>query len=235
MHHSLSIATTAGIIPFMDEMFEVRELGLLPYQEAWDIQKEIHSAIVAGESAPTLLLVEHPPVITFGKGGGRQNLLYSESALAARGFELYDVERGGNVTYHGPGQLVGYPLFPVGRRVLRFLRTLEGAMISVLCKLGINATGSPGYAGVWVGTEKVVAIGVAVRRDVSLHGFALNVATNLQHFETIVPCGIPDRGVTSLTKLLRRSVTIEEICPLVIEAMHAAFKKPSTDLKKEIS
>jgi lipoyl(octanoyl) transferase len=218
----------------MYEAFEVRELGFLPYKNAWDIQKETHSSVVAGEAPPTLLLVEHPPVITFGKKGGRQNLLFSESTLADLGFELYDVERGGDVTYHGPGQLVGYPVFHVGRRVLRFLRTLERAMVDVLSQLGIEAAGSPGYAGVWVGTEKIVAIGIAVRRDVSFHGFAINVATNLEHFETIVPCGLPDKGVTSLSELLGRSVSIEEIRPLVIEAMRTVFSEAPLDLKKAI-
>ena len=209
----------------MNEPFEVRDLGTQDYREVWEVQLETHAAVAAGETPPTLLLVEHPPVITFGKKGGRENLLVREDFLEEKGFSLYDIERGGDVTYHGPGQLVGYPIFRVGRRVRDYLRSLEQALITVLAEYDLESEGSPGYAGVWVGDEKVAAIGVAVKRDVSFHGFALNVSTNLNHFNYIVPCGIQDKGVTSLSALLGREITLEEIKPKVVSAFEQVFVK----------
>jgi lipoyl(octanoyl) transferase len=205
------------------EGFAVRDLGRMPYREAWDIQLETHAAVAEGRLPPTLLLVEHPPVITFGRKGGRENLLTSEEFLRERGFDLFDIERGGDVTYHGPGQLVGYPILKVGRRVQEYLRSLEGTLVSVLERFGVSGQGSPGYAGVWVGDSKVVAIGVAIKRDVSFHGFAMNVDTDLSHFEYIVPCGIADKGVTSLSRLLGRKVLLEEVKPALVEEMRRTF------------
>lgn len=204
--------------------FEVRDLGRLDYREAWDVQRATHAAVVDGSSPPTLLLVEHPPVITFGRKGGREHLLVTEGELRARGFSLYDIERGGDVTYHGPGQLVGYPIFPVGRRVREFLRDLEGALVEAIATFGVTTVGSPGYAGVWAGDAKVVAIGVAIQRHVSFHGFALNVHTDLSHFDAIVPCGLHDKRVTSLSELLGRPVTLDEVKPRVVRAFEATFR-----------
>jgi lipoyl(octanoyl) transferase len=201
----------------------VRDLGRLDYRAAWDVQLATHAAVAEGRLAPTLLLVEHPPVITFGKKGGREHLLADPAALAAQGFSLYDVERGGDVTYHGPGQLVGYPILPVGRAVRTYLRNLEAVMIAVLAEYGVQGVGSPGYAGVWVGDEKVVAIGVAIKRNVSFHGFAMNVATDLSHFTYIVPCGIRDKGVTSLSALLGRPVALDEVKPKLVRAFGETF------------
>ncbi len=195
----------------------------MDYRKAWDVQLETHAAVVRGDSPPTLLLVEHPPVITFGKKGGRENLLVKEDFLSSQGFSLYDIERGGDVTYHGPGQLVGYPIFRVGRKVRDYLRMLEQVMIEVLADYGITSVGSEGYAGVWVGNDKVVAIGVAVKRDVSFHGFALNVHTNLEHFNYIVPCGLLGKGVTSLSKLLGQEMSLAELKPKVIAAFKRVF------------
>lgn len=203
--------------------FDVRDLGRLDYREAWDVQRATHAGVAEGRIAPTLLLVEHPPVITFGRKGGREHLLVPEDALRERGFALYDIERGGDVTYHGPGQLVGYPIFPVGRRVRDFLRDLEGALVDALGTFGVSTVGSPGYAGVWAGDAKVVAIGIAIQRHVSFHGFAMNVHTDLSHFETIVPCGLHDKRVTSLSELLGRPVTLDEVKPRVIDAFGFTF------------
>jgi lipoyl(octanoyl) transferase len=195
----------------------------MDYKAAWEVQLETHAAVAEGHAPPTLLLVEHPPVITFGKKGGRENLLVAESFLLERGFSLYDIERGGDVTYHGPGQLVGYPIFRVGKRVQDYLRKLETVMVRVLAGYGIESRGSPGYAGVWVGNDKVVAIGVAIKRDVSFHGFAMNVHTDLNHFNYIVPCGLRDKGVTSLSKLLGREVALGEVKPRLVRAFQDVF------------
>ena len=214
----------------------VRDLGRLDYRAAWDVQLETHAAVAEGRAPPTLLLVEHPPVITFGKKGGRANLLADPAVLESQGFSLYDIERGGDVTYHGPGQLVGYPILPVGRMVRSYLRNLEAVMVQVLAEYGVTGEGSPGYAGVWVGDEKVVAIGVAIKRNVSFHGFAMNVSTDLSHFSHIVPCGIQDKGVTSLSRLLGRSVSLTEVKPKLLKAFADVFDvtlhtQPATESK----
>lgn len=193
------------------------------YRQAWDVQLETHAAVAAGDEPPTLLLVEHPPVITFGRKGGREHLLVREEFLRTQGFDLFDIERGGDVTYHGPGQLVGYPILRVGRRVRDYLRALEQVLVETLAAFGIDSAGSPGYAGVWVGDSKVVAIGVAVKRDVSFHGFAMNVHTDLSHFDYIVPCGIADKQVTSISRLLGRPVSLEEVKPVLVELFQSSF------------
>ena len=207
----------------MNETLLVRDLGSLDYKEAWGVQLETHAAVASGDAPPTLLLVEHPPVITFGKKGGRRNLLADEAFLKSQGFSLYDIERGGDVTYHGPGQLVGYPILPIGRKVRNYLRNLEAVMVNILTEYGLESEGSPGYAGVWVGDEKVVAIGVAIKRNVSFHGFAMNIHTNLEHFTYIVPCGLADKGVTSLSKLIGRHVPLEEVKPKLVEEFKKIF------------
>lgn len=206
--------------------WSVRDLGRMDYLDAWAIQRETHAAVADGAADPTLLLVEHPPVITFGRKGGREHLLVDDAWLQANGFSVYDIERGGDVTYHGPGQLVGYPIFRVGRRVQIYLRSLEAVMVDLLAEFGIRAEGSPGYAGVWAGDEKVAAIGVAIKRRVSFHGFALNVHTDLAHFDAIVPCGIHDKGVASLSSLLGRHVTLDEVKPRLIHHMRRRFDAP---------
>lgn len=208
-------------------------MGRLDYQQAWYKQLELHRRIAEGQVPPTLLLVEHPPVITFGRKGGRENLLTDEATLRQDGFSLYDIERGGDVTYHGPGQLVGYPIFRVGRRVRDFLRNLEQVIVQVLDGYGIPSEGSSGYAGVWVDdvnplvgsskNAKITAIGVAVKRHVAFHGFAMNVSTNLEHFNHIVPCGIADKRVTSLSQLLGREVPLAEVKPKIIAAFNDVF------------
>jgi lipoyl(octanoyl) transferase len=203
--------------------FVVHDLGTMAYADAWAEQHRLHALVAEGRKPPTLIFVEHPRVITFGKKGGREHLRLPEHELIARGYELFDIERGGDVTYHGPGQLVGYPVFPVGRHVQEFLRKLEAVMVRVLAGYGITAVGSPGYAGVWVGDAKVVAIGVAIKRGVSFHGFAMNVTTDLRDFDTIVPCGLEGKTVASIASLTGREVTLDEVKPKLVEAFQEVF------------
>ena len=185
IHHALLFGFPCYPVA-VNEPFVTRDLGLLDYKEAWALQLETHAAVAEGRLPPTLLLVEHPPVITFGRKGGRENLLVTEDFLLQKGFRLYDIERGGDITYHGPGQLVGYPIFKVGRSAREFLRKIEDALIHMLLGYGLECHGSPGYAGVLLGeNKKIASIGVAIKRDVSFHGFALNVSTNLNHFNYI--------------------------------------------------
>ncbi len=223
----------------MNAAFEVEKLGLVPYGPAWDYQKQVHAEVVAGRRKPTLLLLEHPRTITLGRAAKPENLLLSEAQYRAQGFELFHIERGGDVTYHGPGQLVGYPIFPVGRQVRGFLRQLEQAIVRVAGTYGIKTFATPGYAGVWIRKpapvagwpdveEKLCAFGVAVKQDVALHGFALNVNTHLDDFNLIVPCGIRDKGVTSLQKILGRAINMDEVADRVIAVFEQIF--PAFDL-----
>ncbi len=205
----------------------VERLGRVPYQEAWVLQQRVHEDVVNGERAPTLLLVEHPRVITFGRKGGRKHLLVDPHDLEARGFELVDIDRGGDVTYHGPGQLVGYPIIPIGRKVRDYLRSLENAVVALLEHYDLRGVGSPGYAGVWMGNDKIAAIGVAIKRGVSMHGFALNVTTHLKDFDTIVPCGLHGRGVTRLQDHVATPLTLDGVAdvltPILVRELEAVM------------
>ncbi|GIW35370.1 lipoyl(octanoyl) transferase LipB [Meiothermus sp.] len=218
----------------MSTAFEVEKLGLVPYAEAWAYQKKVHAEVACGQRKPTLLLLEHPRTITLGRAAKPENLLLSEAQYRAQGIKLFSIERGGDVTYHGPGQLVGYPIFPVGRQVRGFLRQLEQVIVQVAGTYGIETYTTPGYAGVWIRKpapvaswpdieEKLCAFGVAVKQDVALHGFALNVNTHLDDFNLIVPCGLKDKGVTSLQKILAREVSMSEVMERVVAAFAQVF------------
>jgi lipoyl(octanoyl) transferase len=213
----------------MNDPFIVRDLGRMDYKEAWGVQLETHAAVAEGRNPPMLLLVEHPPVITFGRKGGSENLLVKEEFLLEQGFSIYDIERGGDVTYHGPGQLVGYPIFKVGRSAREFLRKIEDSLVQMLALYGLETHGSPGYAGVLIGErQKIASIGVAIKREVSFHGFALNVCTNLNHFNYIVPCGLVDKQMTSMTEELGRHITLDEVKPKVVKAFKEVFVQTRT-------
>ena len=187
-------------------MLEVRSLGQVPYGTALEMQRLAVAARQAGETGDQLLLLEHPAVITIGVSGRNQrdHVLASSDELGARGIELVDVPRGGDVTYHGPGQLVGYPVIdlkPDRCDVHRYVRDLEEVLIGTAASFGVHAERVAGLTGVWVGNDKLAAIGVRLSRWVTSHGFALNVATDLEGFRLIVPCGLEGRGVTSLERL----------------------------------
>lgn len=200
-------------------------LGLVPYGEGLELQRGAVQEVAAG-GVERLLLLEHLPVLTMGRASGAGNLLVPAEALAEAGIEFHAVERGGNITYHGPGQLVGYPVLDLnrqGRDLHRLLRGYEEVGLRVLARLGLTGRRDPRYTGVWVGEDKIMAIGVAVRHWVSFHGFALNIAPDLAHFALIHPCGIRDKGVTSLAKLLGRPVNRAEVEPLVVEEFGRVF------------
>jgi lipoyl(octanoyl) transferase len=202
---------------------EVLDLGLMRYAEAWELQKKIHASVAAGQADSHLLLVEHPPVITLGRNSGRESLLKPESWYRDRGIDLHVIERGGDVTWHGPGQLVGYPILPVGRRVRELFRRLERAVIRVAGSFGVEAVTDPDLAGVWCGPNKLCAIGLAVRGRVSFHGFALNVNSDLSSFDPIVPCGLAGRGVTSLAALLGEPLEMQTVKDRTVAAMQEQF------------
>lgn len=206
---------------------EVRWLGRIPYAEGLALQEELVPRRRAGEEPDLLLLLEHPHVITLGSGSSAEHVVADEARRAELGIELFEAGRGGDVTYHGPGQLVGYPILdlkPDRKDLHAYLRDLGEVLIRVAAAFDIEARRSPGQTGVWTGTGKLAAIGVRVSSGwITSHGFALNVATDLSYFGTIVPCGIPDREVTSLSRELGRPVALQEVRPRLVEAFSGVF------------
>jgi len=189
----------------------VVHLGLVEYRRAWDEQVALALAVRDGRQPHTLLLLEHPHVYTRGRLSKPEHLTLTQAELAERGVSVVDTDRGGQVTYHGPGQLVGYPVIDLRNwgGPLKYIRTLEQVIIQTLAGLGVVAGQVVGLTGVWVGEAKVAAIGVKISRGVAYHGFSLNVSTDLSYYDHIVPCGITDRDVTSLEELLSRPVEME--------------------------
>ena len=206
------------------------DLRLIGYAEALGFQKRTVAARKAGVIEDMLLLCEHPHVITQGRNGKREHLLVSDHVLRQKGVEYYETSRGGDITYHGPGQIVGYPILNLGairRDVVWYVRTLEEAMIRATAEFGITAERVAGKTGIWVRTgnteEKLAAIGVHISRWVTSHGFAYNVSTDLRNFELIVPCGIADRQATSLEKLLGRNIEQKEVAPRIAKHLGELF------------
>ena len=200
----------------------------MSYAEGLDLQKKLVDQRKRGEISDQLLLLEHPPVITLGvkTRNDRSHVIATDETLSAEGVEVFETGRGGDVTYHGPGQLVGYPILdlkPDRCDVHRYVRDLEEVMIQAAASFGVAARRIEGLTGAWVGEEKLAAIGVRIARWITSHGFAFNVSTTLQHFDLIVPCGITDKGVTSLQKLLGRDVPMAEVEGAVENAFRNVF------------
>lgn len=198
---------------------QVLNLGRCDYMSAYQIQLDLVAKRQKGEIEDTLILVEHPPVITLGKSAEDGHILFAKEFLNEQGIEVHQIERGGDVTYHGPGQIVGYPIFDIKRGgigIRPFVENLEQLFIQLLKEeFDIPAGKDPVHTGVWVGDSKITAIGLAVKRGVTMHGFAFNVNTEMSHFQFIVPCGIADRGVTSLEKLTGETQDFGRITELV--------------------
>lgn len=193
---------------------QVLHLGLVEYKEGLALQERLLRERRADKRGDTLVLLQHPPVFTLGRRGNMANVLVPRESLAREGITLYEANRGGDVTYHGPGQLVGYPILRLadhGDDVYRYLRMLEESLVLFLGGYGIKAEQQPGYTGVWIGRDKIAAIGVAVKGGVTMHGFALNVDPNLAHFQLIHPCGYTDRGVTSMAAQLGKPVDLKPV------------------------
>lgn len=202
------------------------DLGRMEYDACTQLQRSVLEKVVAGELPHTLLIVEHPPVLTLGASFHPENLLFSPEFYAQKGIALHKTERGGDVTYHGPNQLVAYPIFNVselGKDLHKWLRDLEEAVIVALRAFGIEGYRSDVNTGVWVDEKKICAIGIKMRRWVSMHGIALNCNNDLKPFEYIVPCGIKTHGVTSLSEQLAREVTVQEALPKAIEGFEQVF------------
>lgn len=201
--------------------------GMLDYQQAWDFQRRLHQQRVAGEIPDTLIITEHPPTYTLGKSGHEENLVADEARLKRQGVNVYRIDRGGDITYHGPGQIVGYPILDLHDHYLdvhRYLRDLEEVIIKTLADYGVESGREEGLTGVWVKGAKVAAIGVKTSRWVTMHGFAFNVNTDLGYFQNIIPCGITDKPVTSLSQLLRNKQDLDEVIEKVVKNFQGVFK-----------
>jgi lipoyl(octanoyl) transferase len=210
----------------MTRPLSVHRLGRIGYADALALQERLLQARIEGRIDDTLLLLEHDPVITLGRGAKDEHVLLGREALAAQGVELFETGRGGDVTYHGPGQLVGYPIVdlnPDRRDVRKYVSSLEEVMIRIAGSYGLVGQRIEGLNGAWIEDRKVGAVGVRIRRWVTMHGFALNVTTSLDAFELIVPCGIRDKRVTSLQQELQQEVSMQDVCDRAIEHFGAVF------------
>jgi lipoate-protein ligase B len=195
-------------------MYEVRDLGLIEYRKAWELQRKLHRQRIEGRISDVLLLLEHSPTITIGKSGTIDNVLISREQLAQAGISLFFIDRGGDVTYHGPGQLVGYPILDLrerGKDLHCYVHNLEEVILRTLRDFSIDAGRDESHPGVWVDREEIAAIGLNVRKWVSMHGFALNINTNLDHFTFINPCGYSDRRATSISKILGIKMPMKQV------------------------
>ena len=204
----------------------IHSLGLLDYQQAFLLQDKLLEERISGEISDVLLLLEHPPTLTMGRAGDADNLLVPKADLKERGVAVYPTDRGGSITWHGPGQLVAYPIIDLAvrdRDIHNYVRNLEEAIIQTLGTFSISAGRDADHVGVWVGPEKIAAIGVKVRKWVTKHGFAINVNSDLSHFSLINPCGITDRGVTSLSGILGHEVSMAAVRREVIKAFAGVF------------
>ncbi|MFL5799587.1 MAG: lipoyl(octanoyl) transferase LipB [Actinomycetota bacterium] len=204
----------------------VRPEGLVPYEDAYAAMHDLAERRAAGQVPDTLILLEHPPVYTAGRRAQADHVRWTEREIDAAGASLVDVDRGGSVTFHGPGQLVGYPILDLGARpdVMAHLRRIEEAVIRAAADVGVAVHRDPDATGVWAGDRKVCAIGVKLTHArVTLHGFALNCTTDLRWFDAIVPCGLADRSVVSLTELAGREVTVDEMAPIVAARFAEVF------------
>ncbi len=198
----------------MEMICTVYQLGLIEYNDAYRLQAELVQRRISGEVRDTLLLLEHPAIITIGKSGKLENVLASQKQLAAKGVSLVFVDRGGDVTYHGPGQLIGYPIINLKNRggdLRQYVRDIEEVIIRTLSDFGIKACRDKSHPGVWVNNREVAAIGLRLKKWVTMHGFALNVNTDLEKFSLINPCGFSDRGATSISSLLSQDISMAAV------------------------
>jgi len=202
------------------------DLGFIDYKEAWDLQKEIFSKRVSCEVEDYLLLLEHPNTYTLGKTAHKENLIGSEEYLNQNQISVYEIDRGGDITYHGPGQIVGYPIIDLNnwfKDTHKYLRALEEVIIKTCSEYGLNCERNPKHTGVWIGDRKIAAIGIKVSRWITMHGFAFNVNTDLNLFNGIIPCGIQDKSVTSLREELDKEIDIQKIKEKLLKNFYDVF------------
>ena len=234
----MGLGARAVVTSRPDPMLRVRWLGRVEYDEAWDLQRAIWEGRTVGRTADDyVLLLEHPHTYTVGRNGDGSNLTIDRSSLASIGATMHDVDRGGDITYHGPGQLVGYPIVSVpklenGFDAVGHVRRLENVLIQTLSDFGVEAWAEDGFTGVWTANGKIAAIGVRVSRGISTHGFALNVSPDMGYFENIVPCGIEGRPVTSLNDVLERQVSVREVVEVLMPRL--ALLSDASDMEVQL-
>lgn len=202
------------------------DLGTIDYKDAWDLQKNLFNSRYKKEINDTLLLLEHPHTYTLGKTADRNNLIAEDKFLNQNKISVYDIDRGGDITYHGPGQIVGYPIINLTgwkKDTHKYLRAIEEVIIKTCAEYNITAGRNQEYTGVWVGDKKIAAIGIKVSRWITMHGFAFNVNTDLSLFDGIIPCGIKEKSVTSLQNELGRAIEINEVKTFILEKFTEVF------------
>ena len=213
------------------------DLGLIDYKEAWDLQRETFELRVNNKIPDVIYLLEHPNTYTLGKTADHKNLVGSEEYLSSNKISVYDIDRGGDITYHGPGQIVGYPIINLTnwqQDTHKYLRALEETIIQTCAEYGINSGRVPKYTGVWVEDRKIAAIGIKVTRWITMHGFAFNVSTDLSFFSGIIPCGISDKDVTSIKREIKTDAPINEVKSRIIKKFARIFDyQDVTQLTKE--
>jgi len=206
--------------------FTYCDLGFIDYKEAWDLQRELFNKRYKNELTDVLLLLEHPHTYTLGKSAVKSNLIGTKDFLEENNISVYDIDRGGDITYHGPGQIVGYPIISLEnwkKDTHKYLRAIEEVIIRTCSEFGLDASRNEKYTGVWVDDKKIAAIGIKVSRWITMHGFAFNVNTDLKYFGGIVPCGIRDKEVTSLGNELNREMHLETIKNLLVKHFKDVF------------
>ncbi|MBC5825398.1 MAG: lipoyl(octanoyl) transferase LipB [Candidatus Eremiobacteraeota bacterium] len=203
-----------------------RDLGLIDYAAAWELQRAVHEQRACARTRDTLIFCEHPPVITMGKSGKGANLLVAAAELARRGIEYFEVERGGDLTFHGPGQLIGYPIFKLARlrEVQGFVRKMEESIVRALAAFGVRGERRTDHPGVFVCGAKIASIGAAVRRGVTFHGFALDVCTDPLYYRLINPCGMADVSITTLAVQAHADVVVDSVKPHLRDALQDVFQ-----------
>ncbi len=219
---------------FTSRILTYSNLGLIDYQKAWDLQHTLFEKRRANSIDDTLLLLEHPHTYTFGKSSDKSNLLLDDSELKRRNISLYDIDRGGDITYHGPGQLVGYAILDLKnweQDTHKYLRALEEVIIQTISEFGIEGKRDEEHTGVWVNDKKICAIGIKVSRWISMHGFALNINTDMDLFNGIVPCGIEEKGVTSLSEELNKKCNIDIIKSSLVKKFSEIFNYDKIEIK----
>ncbi len=215
----------------MEKQFTYRKLrysnlGIIDYQKAWNLQHKIFNNRLSNEIEDTLLLLEHPNTYTLGKSSNKANLLFSDLEMQQKNIVVYNIDRGGDITYHGPGQIVGYPIINLSlwqKDIHKYLRTLEEVIIQTLLEFGVNGERNKEHTGVWVGNNKICAIGIKVTRWITMHGFALNINTNMDFFNGIIPCGIKNKGVTSLKNELNKQIEIDLVKKSLLQKFYEIF------------
>ena len=203
------------------------DLDFIDYKEAWDLQKEVLTLRSDGKVNDVLFLLEHPHTYTLGKVADKSNLISSKEYLEKNKISVYDIDRGGDITYHGPGQIVGYPIIDLKSWVMdthKYLRALEEVIIQTCAEYGVKGTRNPKYTGVWIEDRKIAAIGIKVSRWITMHGFAFNINTDLDLFNGIIPCGISDKEVTSLSKEINKDISISEVKEKLVNNFKSIFE-----------